>query len=91
MMPLTGHVATTVPPVGEDTHTVEYRDAARDALTDGDAAPPRDALTDGEAAAPPRDALTDGDAAAPRDALTDVDASRDTDGDTDGVTTLHCA
>ena len=78
MMALTGHVATTVPPVGEDTHTVEYRDAARDALTDGDAAPPRDALTDG-------------DAAAPRDALTDLDASRDTDGDTDGVTTLHCA
>ena len=81
MMALTGHVATTVPPVGDDTHTVEY--------SDGELA--REARTDGEVAAPPRDALTDGDAAAPRDALTDLDASRDTDGDTDGVTTLHCA
>ena len=34
-----GHVATTVPPVGDDTHTVEYRpgELATDALTDLDA------------------------------------------------------
>ena len=89
MMALTGHVATTVPPVGEDTHTVEYTDGelAADALTDAD----RVALAAGDATPPLRETLTDGDAAAPRDALTDVDASRDTDGDTDGVTTLHCA
>ena len=90
--PLTGHVTTAAANRFACTaHAVEYRDDARDALTDGDAAPPRDALTDGDAAAAPRDALTDGDAAAPRDALTDVDARRDTDGDTDGETTLHCA
>ena len=77
--PLTGHVTTAAANRFACTaHAVEYRDDARDALTDGDAAPPRDALTDG-------------DAAAPRDALTDVDARRDTDGDTDGETTLHCA
>jgi hypothetical protein len=98
MMALTGHVATTVPPVGDDTHTVEYSDAARDALTDGDAAPPRDALTDGEAVAPPRDALTDAerDALAARDADTDADADTlkprvgDTDGDRVGDTSVHC-
>ena len=79
--PLTGHVTTAAAKRFACTaHAVEYSDDARDALTDGDAAaPPRDALTDGETAAPPRDALTD------------VDARRDTDGDTDGVTTLHCA
>ena len=81
--PLTGHVTTAAANRFACTaHAVEYRDGelARERLTDGDAAaPPRDALTDGETAAPPRDALTD------------VDARRDTDGDTDGVTTLHCA
>ena len=48
MMALTGHVATTVPPVGDDTHTVEYSDGelATDALTDLDAValPVRDAM-----------------------------------------------
>ena len=40
MMPLTGHVATTVLPNGEDTHTVEYSDGElateRDADTEDD-------------------------------------------------------
>ena len=93
MMALTGHVATTVPPVGDDTHTVEYsdgelatdRDAERvgERLATGDATPPlREALTDGDAAAPPRDTLTDAVTLKPR--------VGDVDGDRVGDTSVHC-
>ena len=46
----TGHVATTVLPVADDTHTVENSDGelATDALRDGEAG--LDALTDGDLA-----------------------------------------
>ena len=60
-----GHVATTVPPVGDDTHTVENKpgELATDALTDLDrvALPVRDAMKPAE---------TDADA----DRETDLDA-----------------
>ena len=81
MMALTGHVATTVPPVGDDTHTVEYSDGelATDALTDAD----RVALPVRDATKPPE---TDADADAERDAepvpdTMDLLAERDADDD----------
>ena len=94
MMALTGHVATTVPPVGDDTHTVEYNDGelATDALTDLDAVglPVRDAMK------PP---VLDADADTERDAdrLPDADAVTlkprvcDLDGVGVGDTSTHCA
>ena len=79
-----GHVATTVLPVGDDTHTVENSDGelATDALTDLDrvALPVRDAMKPVE---------TDADADRENEPLRD--ALRDADGDTDGETILHCA
>ena len=79
-----GHVATTVLPVGDDTHTVENSDGelATDALTDLDrvALPVRDGMKPVE---------TDADADRENEPLRD--ALRDADGDTDGETILHCA
>ena len=97
MMPLTGHVATTVPPVGVDTHTVEYSDGElateRDADTEDDLlgveVGMKPDVTDGD-----RDELTAGDA---RDPLTDDDGVTlrplvgDTDDDGDGETSKHWA
>ena len=93
-----GHVATTVPPVGDDTHTVENSDGelATDALTDLD----RVALPVADAMRPPvfeddRDAERD--TLAARDADTDADAVTlkprvgDVDGDRVGDTSTHCA
>jgi len=88
MMALTGHVATTVLPVGADTHTVESSDGALDAETLADTAPPRDALTDRDATPPrlgERDALTE------RDGMKPLVILAVRDGDTDGVTIVHCA
>ena len=79
-----GHVATTVLPVGDDTHTVEYSDGelATDALLDAERVtlPVRDGMKPVE---------TDADAERENEPLRD--ALRDADGDTDGETTLHCA
>ena len=79
-----GHVATTVPPVGDDTHTVEYSDGelARDALTDAERVtlPVRDGMKPVE---------TDADAERDTEPLRVKVAVRD--GDTDGETILHCA
>ena len=79
-----GHVATTVPPVGDDTHTVEYSDGelATDALLDAERVtlPVRDGMKPVE---------TDADAERENEPLRD--ALRDADGDTDGETILHCA
>ena len=84
MTPLTGHVTTAATNRFVcTTHAVENRDGERELDTveegEADADEEREALADSDAKAPPRDALTD------------VDARRDTDGDTDGETILHCA
>ena len=82
-----GHVATTVLPVGDDTHTVEYKpgELATDALTDLD----RVALPVADAMRPPvfeddRDAERDADELtdAGADLLAERDAERDADADT---------
>ena len=81
--PLTGHVTTAAANRFACTaHAVEFRDNARDALTDGDAAaPPRDVLADSENDAPPRLAERDALAVAlkPRVGDRDGDTSRDCD------------
>jgi len=73
-----------VPPVGDDTHTVENSDGelATDALTDLDrvALPVRDGMKPVE---------TDADAERDTEPLRVKLAVRD--GDTDGETILHCA
>ena len=92
MMAPAGHVATTVLPVGADTHTVENSDGelARDALIDGDDTKPlreRDALTDRDATPPrlgERDALTE------RDGMKPLVILAVRDGDSVGVTIVHC-
>ena len=107
MMALTGHVATTVLPVGADTHTVENSDGelACDALLDGErvALPEigtKPVVLDAERDAE-RDAETLNDAGL--DLLAERDAERDADADTlrprvgdrdrvgDGDTSVHCA
>ena len=79
-----GHVATTVLPVGDDTHTVEYKpgELATDALTDLDAVALRVAV----GMKPPvldADADAERDADRLTDASTDLLAERDADTDAD--------
>ena len=92
-MPLTGHEANTVLPVGVDTQTVETSEGdlatERDTDTERDLVGKKPAVLDGD-----RDELTVRDT---RDALADRDGETlkpvvgDTDGDRDGVTSVHCA
>ena len=82
-----GHVATTVLPVGDDTHTVEYKpgELATDALTDLDAVALRVAV----GMRPPvldADADAERDADRLTDASTDLLAERDADTDAEAVT-----
>jgi hypothetical protein len=80
MTPLTGHVTTAAKNrFGWTAHAVEKSDGARDSLRE------RDALTDGVAAAPRlRDTLTE------RDGMKPLLTLAVRDGDTDGVTIVHC-
>ena len=73
-----GHVATTVLPVGADTHTVEnsYGELATDALLDAE-----------RVALPVRDGMKPVD----RDADADRDTERDTEGDLEGERVDDCA
>ena len=92
MMALTGHVATTVPPVGDDTHTVEYSDAMKPPETDADADAERDAdpVPDTMDLLAERDADVDAVVDTMKPPVLDADADGDRVGDGVGDTITHC-
>ena len=95
MMAPAGHVTVVVVKADvPEPHTVEYSwpgEAVTDGLAGREADLLRDALTDGDTAPPRREALTEGDAP-PSNALAEREREglEDRDGLADALTSLHC-